>query len=134
MAFPSIPALSAGSIYAYSPLVHAMQKLKELIFSLDVVNPLFSLEDLKTHSQWDHLVRMILSECKENTLSGLMECLFSMESLLLQNAIRSKKKDFERGRKIVEVVTIVGYEEQSYDTTHKYEKDVSVVEDRKRQD
>ena len=33
-----------------------------------------------------------------------MESLFSMESLLLQNAIRSKKKDFERGRKIVDVI------------------------------
>ena len=34
----------------------------------------------------------------------MMESLFSMESLLLQNAIRSKKKDFERGRKIIEVI------------------------------
>lgn len=47
---------------------------------------------------------MVLSECKETTLSGLMESLFSMEMLLLQNAIRSKKKDFERGRKIIEVL------------------------------
>lgn len=34
----------------------------------------------------------------------LMEVLYSMEDLLLQNAIRSKKKDFVRGRNIYEVV------------------------------
>lgn len=48
--------------------------------------------------------RSVLMECKENTLKGLMEGLFSMEFLLLQNAVRSKKKDFERGRKVVDVV------------------------------
>ena len=35
----------------------------------------------------------------------LMEVLYSMEDLLLQNAIRSKKKDFVRGRNIYEVCT-----------------------------
>ena len=51
-----------------------------------------------------------------------MEALFSMEMLLLQNAIRSKKKDFERGRKIID----------TYDVTHNYEVDMRVVEKRKK--
>ena len=36
-------------------------------------------------------------------MDGLMATLFTMEDLLLRNAIRSKKKDFVRGRKIYEV-------------------------------
>ena len=46
---------------------------------------------------------MLSVECKETTLDGLMATLFTMEDLLLRNAIRSKKKDFVRGRKIYEV-------------------------------
>ena len=46
---------------------------------------------------------MVLTECNETTVDGLMEHLFSMEDLLLRNAIRSKKKDFVRGRIICEV-------------------------------
>ena len=46
---------------------------------------------------------MVLTECNETTIDGLMEHLFSMEDLLLRNAVRSKKKDFVRGRIICEV-------------------------------
>ena len=53
---------------------------------------------------WGTLTRSVLSaECKETTLDALMATLFTMEDLLLRNAIRSKKKDFVRGRKIYEV-------------------------------
>ena len=50
---------------------------------------------------------MILTECNESTIDGLMEHLFSMEDLLLRNAIRSKKKDFVRGRNICEVFLLI---------------------------
>ena len=49
------------------------------------------------------IYRMVLTECNETTVDGLMEHLFSMEDLLLRNAVRSKKKDFVRGRIICEV-------------------------------
>lgn len=47
--------------------------------------------------------RSIRSECSERDLVSLMLSLQSMETLLLQNAIWSKKKDFVRGRKIMDV-------------------------------
>ena len=47
-------------------------------------------------------------ECTETDLLSLMLSLQSMEMLLLQNAIWSKKKDFVRGRKIMDVVVGVG--------------------------
>ena len=49
------------------------------------------------------MCRVLSAECKETTLDGLIATLFTMEDLLLRNAIRSKKKDFVRGRKIYEV-------------------------------
>ena len=47
--------------------------------------------------------RSIRNECSERDLVSLMLSLQSMETLLLQNAIWSKKKDFVRGRKIMDV-------------------------------
>ena len=54
-----------------------------------------------------------------------------MEDLLLQNAIRSKKKDFVRGRNVYEVGLSWRNDMQFYDKTHDYEKDMKVVEERK---
>ena len=59
------------------------------------------------HKEWLRRSAIRL-ECTETDLLSLMLSLQSMEMLLLQNAIWSKKKDFVRGRKIMDVVVGVG--------------------------
>ena len=110
------------SIYSFFIRLFYLRKVKEILLTLQKQQVAFSLNDFLSNSQWLCIRKILVSECKKNTLKGMMEALFSMEMLLLQNAIRSKKKDFDRGRKIID----------TYDVTHNYEVDMRVVEKRKK--
>ena len=109
------------NIYSYFIRLFYLRKLKSLVQDIYSESESYSLSELLSTETWREMKETLRTECKETTLDMLMEVLYSMEDLLLQNAIRSKKKDFVRGRNIYEF----------YDKTHDYEKDMKVVEERK---
>ena len=109
------------TIYSYFIRLFYLRKLKALLHTVYEEATTYSIMDLLRTQEWKSMKEVLSAECKETTLDGLMATLFTMEDLLLRNAIRSKKKDFVRGRKIYEF----------YDNTHSYEKDLKVVEERR---